>query len=55
METLDKIFKDYGYDKQTSVIHKAITNISEYLQKVLDKDQYCKVIKDTYCTFVGGH
>ena len=55
METLDKIFKDYGYDKQTSVIQKAITNISEYLQKVLDEEQYCKLIKDTYCTFVGGH
>ena len=55
METLDKIFKDYGYDKQTSMVHKAITNISEYLQKVLDEEQYCKLIKDTYCTFVGGH
>ena len=55
METVDTIFKQYGYDKQSQVMRNAITLLSTCLSDVLTEEQQCKIVKDLYALFVGDH
>ena len=55
METIDTIFKQYGYDKQSQVIRNAITLLSTLLSDILTEEQQYKIVKDLYALFVGGH